>query len=151
MITTLDLGVENNVHPHNKKPVGLRLANLALADVYGWKIPAHPPRAISVRRNKQEIVLTLACDAGVALWSASRQAAHRASKSQALTASTFPPPPRRRKPDPGLRQGSRGARQHPLRGKIVARSWGVRFPGAAIGTACYARSPSGLSDLPSVV
>jgi sialate O-acetylesterase len=67
MITTLDLGVENNVHPHNKKPVGLRLANLALADVYGWQIPAHPPRAISVHRDKQEIVLTLACDDGITL------------------------------------------------------------------------------------
>ena len=35
LAVTIDLGEANNVHPKNKKPVGLRLARWALTEVYG--------------------------------------------------------------------------------------------------------------------
>lgn len=43
MAVTIDVGEEKNVHPKNKVPVGDRLARLALANVYGWKIEASGP------------------------------------------------------------------------------------------------------------
>jgi sialate O-acetylesterase len=35
MITTIDVGEAKNLHPHNKKPIGVRLARTALNRVYG--------------------------------------------------------------------------------------------------------------------
>ena len=37
LVVTLDVGDVNNIHPSNKKPVGNRLANLALNQCYGFK------------------------------------------------------------------------------------------------------------------
>ena len=36
MAVTLDVGDPDNLHPHNKKPVGIRLANIALHKTYGF-------------------------------------------------------------------------------------------------------------------
>lgn len=44
MVVTLDVGDKKDVHPHNKAPVGDRLARLALANVYGKKIEFSGPR-----------------------------------------------------------------------------------------------------------
>jgi len=35
MITTIDVGEAKNLHPHNKKPIGVRLARTALNRIYG--------------------------------------------------------------------------------------------------------------------
>jgi len=35
MVTTIDVGEAKNLHPHNKKPIGVRLARTALNRVYG--------------------------------------------------------------------------------------------------------------------
>ena len=43
MAVTIDVGDEKNVHPKNKAPVGNRLARLALANIYGWKIESSGP------------------------------------------------------------------------------------------------------------
>lgn len=67
MITTLDLGDETNVHPGNKSPVGERLANLALAEVYGFKFPAHAPRPSSVNCNGREVRIAFSCEPGASL------------------------------------------------------------------------------------
>jgi len=36
MVTTVDVGEAKNLHPHNKKPIGVRLAKTALNRTYGW-------------------------------------------------------------------------------------------------------------------
>jgi len=35
MVTTIDVGEAKNLHPHNKKPIGVRLAKTALNRIYG--------------------------------------------------------------------------------------------------------------------
>ena len=35
MVTTIDVGEVRNLHPHNKKPIGIRLAKTALNRIYG--------------------------------------------------------------------------------------------------------------------
>ncbi len=47
LVTTIDIGDANNVHPMDKKDVGERLALLALAQHYGKKIPFSGPRFLS--------------------------------------------------------------------------------------------------------
>jgi sialate O-acetylesterase len=46
MVTTVDVGEAKNLHPHNKKPIGIRLARTALNRVYGredivWRGPQY--------------------------------------------------------------------------------------------------------------
>lgn len=43
MAVTIDVGDEKDVHPHNKEPVGNRLARLALANIHGQKIEPSGP------------------------------------------------------------------------------------------------------------
>ena len=43
LVVTTDVGDPNNVHPKNKEPVAQRLANLALANVYGRKLETSGP------------------------------------------------------------------------------------------------------------
>ncbi len=43
MVVTTDVGDEKDVHPHNKAPVGDRLARIALAHVYGRKLEFSGP------------------------------------------------------------------------------------------------------------
>jgi sialate O-acetylesterase len=49
MAVTIDTGEPTNVHPHNKAPVGDRLARLALAKVYGRKIEYSGPMYKSMK------------------------------------------------------------------------------------------------------
>lgn len=44
LVVINDVGDLNNIHPANKEPVGLRLANLALKYDYGRNVPADFPR-----------------------------------------------------------------------------------------------------------
>ena len=43
MVVTIDVGDKKDVHPHNKAPVGDRLARIALANIYGRKIEFSGP------------------------------------------------------------------------------------------------------------
>lgn len=52
-----DVGDKDDIHPTKKAPVGERLARLALAGVYGEKIPAHGPRFRSLRVDGSDAVL----------------------------------------------------------------------------------------------
>ena len=44
MAVTIDIGEPTNVHPHNKAPLGERLAKIALENAYGKKIESSGPR-----------------------------------------------------------------------------------------------------------
>ncbi|MDD3118251.1 MAG: sialate O-acetylesterase [Victivallales bacterium] len=56
-VVTIDLGEADNIHPAAKKPVGQRLARLALDLVYGKKLVARSPEfaAMTVRNGKAVI------------------------------------------------------------------------------------------------
>lgn len=66
LIVTTDLaGSGKDIHPTNKRDVGLRFARLALADTYGRKdVAAHSPQFQSVRKlwlsDKMELTFTAA-------------------------------------------------------------------------------------------
>ena len=51
LAVTLDIGDKKDVHPHNKAPLGDRLARLALANVYGRKIESSGPRLADTTRE----------------------------------------------------------------------------------------------------
>ena len=52
-----DLGEEWDIHPKNKRDVGVRLALLALQHLYGADLDADPPRCREVLRQGSRIVL----------------------------------------------------------------------------------------------
>jgi len=58
MITTIDLGDPNNVHPRNKTEVGRRLSLAALKLVYGKKIVASGPVFRSMKAVDGKLVLS---------------------------------------------------------------------------------------------
>ncbi len=58
MAITLDVGHPTNVHPTAKKPVGERLANLALKHEYGKNIIAEAPRLIGWNTNDNSVSLS---------------------------------------------------------------------------------------------
>jgi sialate O-acetylesterase len=49
MAVTIDLGMKNEVHPPDKKPVGERLAGWALAEVYGKPVAASGPLPLNAK------------------------------------------------------------------------------------------------------
>ncbi len=58
LVTTIDLGDSLDVHPRNKKDVGLRLANKALHQTYGLKeFPDHGPKLLSVSQERDQLIL----------------------------------------------------------------------------------------------
>lgn len=58
MVSTLDIGELGTIHPSKKKPVGERLALLALQDTYGFKgYDAHTPRFAGMRIEGSSLVL----------------------------------------------------------------------------------------------
>ncbi|OQP40051.1 9-O-acetylesterase [Niastella yeongjuensis] len=55
MITTIDVGEAKNLHPHNKKPIGIRLAKTALNRTYGqlnvvWRGPQYQYLEVSGKK-----------------------------------------------------------------------------------------------------
>ena len=52
-----DAGEAGNIHPRDKKTPGERLAAIALANVYGRKIPFAGPRMTSVERKGNELIV----------------------------------------------------------------------------------------------
>lgn len=54
----IDLGEANDIHPRNKRDVGLRLARLALAETYGKKLKARSARVESVEFLDGKAVVT---------------------------------------------------------------------------------------------
>lgn len=57
MVTAIDLGDPANIHPVNKRPVGLRLAALAGAQVYGRKVSAYSPALLGIQRDAGAMLL----------------------------------------------------------------------------------------------
>lgn len=55
---SLDKGHKTNIHPPYKKPVGQRLAYLALNDVYGIDTPARGPMLKTAESKGAEMILT---------------------------------------------------------------------------------------------
>lgn len=55
----IDLGEANDIHPRNKRDVGLRLARLALAKTYGKKIEAESPRFGTLTIDQAKAVVTV--------------------------------------------------------------------------------------------
>lgn len=51
MVTAIDIGEANDIHPRDKRTVGERLANLALNDVYGIRTPSQGPRFLRATFN----------------------------------------------------------------------------------------------------
>jgi sialate O-acetylesterase len=54
---TIDTGEADNIHPRNKRPVGERLAALALANHYGRDLEASGPTLRAVERRGAELAL----------------------------------------------------------------------------------------------
>jgi sialate O-acetylesterase len=55
MVTSVDVGEAKNLHPHNKKPIGIRLANTALNRIYGrgdivWRGPHYAHMEVRGRK-----------------------------------------------------------------------------------------------------
>src|SRR5260221_1139716 len=58
MVTTIDVGEAKNLHPHNKKPIGVRLARTALNRIYGLSdIIYRGPRYRHMETGRQESVI----------------------------------------------------------------------------------------------
>jgi sialate O-acetylesterase len=57
MITTIDLGDEKDIHPKNKQDVGYRLAQCALAKVYGREVPYSGPIFSKMKIKRKKIYL----------------------------------------------------------------------------------------------
>lgn len=57
MVMTSDIGDIKDIHPRNKKDVGLRFANLALEEVYEKETPAHFPLFERVEKKKNKLII----------------------------------------------------------------------------------------------
>ena len=58
MVTAIDVGDPNDIHPKNKLPVGERLARFALANTYGVDIVYSGPIYESMKTDGENLVLT---------------------------------------------------------------------------------------------
>jgi len=65
MVVSLDLGDSLNVHPTKKKPVGDRLARLALHYTYHKNIAANGPEPLTATQAKKNIIISFAFAAGL--------------------------------------------------------------------------------------
>ncbi|MEZ5534446.1 MAG: sialate O-acetylesterase [Thiolinea sp.] len=61
MVSAIDLGEADNVHPQNKRAVGTRLANLALAMIYGEGLGWRDPECYQARRDVKRGRIILHC------------------------------------------------------------------------------------------
>jgi len=58
MACIMDVGMEYDIHPKKKKPVGERLALLALGKVYGRDILCESPEAVDIKKSKGSLTVT---------------------------------------------------------------------------------------------
>ncbi|MBT3469079.1 MAG: hypothetical protein HN467_07120 [Opitutae bacterium] len=58
LAVSIDTGSEINLHPRNKKPIGIRHAYLALAKVYGKNIVAHGPFYRTYHLSGNKVILS---------------------------------------------------------------------------------------------
>ena len=58
MITAIDLGNADNIHPTNKQEVGIRLANAAMTEVYDQATPYKGPTYLNSKVEKNSMLLT---------------------------------------------------------------------------------------------
>lgn len=58
MITTIDVGEWNDLHPQNKKEVGRRVALAMQQCVYGKRVEISGPTVLRADREKEEVILT---------------------------------------------------------------------------------------------
>lgn len=56
MVSIMDVGSRYDIHPKQKRPVGERLADKALAKIYGQNVPCDAPRMVSAKRAGGGIV-----------------------------------------------------------------------------------------------
>ena len=59
IVNIIDCGEEKEIHPRNKTTVGLRLADLALKDVYGKDVNAYAPEFKSIKYEGDTAIITL--------------------------------------------------------------------------------------------
>lgn len=59
LVTAMDLGMRYDIHPKQKKPVALRLANQALDKVYGMHLLADSPTVLDAERSPGVIRLRM--------------------------------------------------------------------------------------------
>lgn len=57
MVSTSDVGCENDIHPKHKKKVGERMALRALDKVYGKNLQSDAPRFLSGQKEKNALIL----------------------------------------------------------------------------------------------
>ncbi|MFT3824901.1 MAG: sialate O-acetylesterase [Chitinophagaceae bacterium] len=67
LVTTIDVGEANDIHPKNKKPVGERMALQALKVAYGQKIIADGPVYQQMKIEGNKIRLSFAAGSGLAI------------------------------------------------------------------------------------
>ncbi|HVZ81122.1 MAG TPA: CIA30 family protein [bacterium] len=60
LVTTIELGEAENIHPKNKTEVGRRAALWALKNVYGKKIEASGPQFMKAKRSGGKVLVTFA-------------------------------------------------------------------------------------------
>jgi sialate O-acetylesterase len=65
MAVVLDTSEAHNVHPHNKEPLGERLTDIALANVYGKKIEYSGPVFVSSKVEGSAVRITFTHAAGL--------------------------------------------------------------------------------------
>lgn len=57
MAVTIDLGLENDIHPKDKQPVGERLARIALSETYDLDVGWRSPEPVAFERDEADILL----------------------------------------------------------------------------------------------
>lgn len=66
MISIMDLGMADDIHPKKKKEVGERLAVVAKGKIYGKDILCESPRVTRVRKEKEQLILEVSnCGEGL--------------------------------------------------------------------------------------
>ncbi|MCL2034087.1 MAG: sialate O-acetylesterase [Oscillospiraceae bacterium] len=68
MASIMDCGEQYDIHPKRKRPVGERLARLALGKVYGLDVPCEPPEAVSCTADEHGVKINfINCGNGLSL------------------------------------------------------------------------------------
>ena len=67
MTTSGDAGMQWDIHPKEKKPIGIRLALLALGHVYGKKLLCDAPQFLRAERTGEDLCLHFAHGDGLSL------------------------------------------------------------------------------------